>query len=102
MEDEPIYGGDGGGKPKAVGKPRELSQTPHCRKSRAWHRAFAKEMLKNKGKSITKAYKAAAAAHAAETRTINAETVLVKKGAKPKITAETARVKKEAGNVKTD
>ena len=102
MKDEPTYGGDGGGKPKAVGKPRGLSQTPHCRKSRAWHRAFAKEMLKNKGKSIRKAYKAATAAHAAETRTIKAETALVKKGAKPKIKTETARVKKEAGSSKTD
>ena len=104
MEDEPIYGGDGGGKPKAVGKPRELSQTPRCRKSRAWHRAFAKEMVKNKGTSITKAYKVAKAAHLAEVKTIEKETALAKKEPK-KCKPENARIKnikKEADTIKTD
>ena len=98
VKDEPTDGGDVG---KAVKQPRELSQTPHCRKSRAWHQAFAAEMVKGKGKSIAKAYQVAKAAHSAEVEAIKAETAPAKKESK-KGKPENARLKQEADTDKTD
>ena len=69
---ELVDGGDGGDKPKAAGEPRELLIKPHCRKSPAWHRTFAKAMLASKGKSVAQAYKAAKAAYTKEFNMIKA------------------------------
>ena len=66
---ELVDGGDGGDKPKAAGK---SSIKPHCRKSQAWHRTFAKAMLASKGKSVAQAYKAAKAAYTKEFNMIKA------------------------------